>query len=113
MYYLIEDSTIQFFKTLDAARKYASRLDQYRKRPVVLIYGSDHKEVGAMFNLSYFPQWYPLNVVGVWRVAKSGNCRYVKPDGSLASYADDHMRRALQPKKYLNAATGKIVTRRY
>ena len=113
MYHLIEDSNIRNFKTLDAARKYASRLDQYRKRPVVLIYGSDHKEVGAMFNHSYFGQTYLLSAIGVWRVGKSGNYRYVRYDGSLGSYADDLMKHTVQPKKYLNAATGKFVTRRY
>lgn len=113
-YTFIDDSNVREFKTLDAARKAASRLDEPgKRRPVVLVYGPDKKEVGAMFNLSYFPHTYLLNTVGVWRVAKSGNCRIVRADGSLGGYANDFMKRKLLPRKVLNAATGKIEIKRY
>lgn len=113
-YTFFENSAPRRFKTLDAARKAASRLDEPgKRRPVVLIYGPDKKEVGAMFNRSYFRGTYLLNTIGVWRVEKSGNCRFVKADGSLGEYADDFLRSQLQPRKVLNAATGKIETRRY
>lgn len=108
-YSFMDGSNVRRFKTLDAARKAAARL----RRPVIQIYGSNGREVGAYFDDYYYFHTHFLHVTGIWRSNSTGSYRYVRVDGTLGSYADDFVREELKPYKVYNAATGKLETRRY